>query len=134
MHLVFVPVILVGCFSSCVKMYPLTSTYTWECRGHSPLPAAQGVSRFPFYLMGRWPTKRIKSGCTVAYHLNVNNHCTCKEKKSTLAQRPCCSSSAADLRPIKWSFSMAKQTSNKHESKTQTSNVPIKIISVNRQA
>ena len=29
---------------------------------------------------------------------------------------------------------MAKQTSNKHESKTQTSNVPIKIISVNRQA
>jgi SsrA-binding protein len=29
---------------------------------------------------------------------------------------------------------MAKQTSSKHESKTQTSNVPIKIISVNRQA
>ena len=29
---------------------------------------------------------------------------------------------------------MAKQTSNKHESKTQTSNVPVKIISVNRQA
>ena len=29
---------------------------------------------------------------------------------------------------------MAKQTSNKHETKTQTSNVPIKIISVNRQA
>ena len=29
---------------------------------------------------------------------------------------------------------MAKQTSNKHESKTQTSNVPFKIISVNRQA
>ena len=29
---------------------------------------------------------------------------------------------------------MAKQTSNKHASKTQTSNVPIKIISVNRQA
>ena len=29
---------------------------------------------------------------------------------------------------------MAKQTSNKHESKTQASNVPIKIISVNRQA
>ena len=29
---------------------------------------------------------------------------------------------------------MTKQTSNKHESKTQTSNVPIKIISVNRQA
>ena len=29
---------------------------------------------------------------------------------------------------------MAKQTTNKHESKTQTSNVPIKIISVNRQA
>ena len=29
---------------------------------------------------------------------------------------------------------MAKQTSNKHESKTQTSSVPIKIISVNRQA
>src|SRR5436190_23041211 len=29
---------------------------------------------------------------------------------------------------------MAKQTTNKHESKTQTSNVPVKIISVNRQA
>jgi SsrA-binding protein len=29
---------------------------------------------------------------------------------------------------------MAKQTSNKQESKTQTSNVPVKIISVNRQA
>ena len=29
---------------------------------------------------------------------------------------------------------MAKQTSNKHESKTQTSQLPIKIISVNRQA
>jgi len=29
---------------------------------------------------------------------------------------------------------MAKQTSNKHESKIQTSNVPVKIISVNRQA
>src|SRR5438477_11452418 len=29
---------------------------------------------------------------------------------------------------------MAKQTSNKHESKTQTSSVPVKIISVNRQA
>jgi len=29
---------------------------------------------------------------------------------------------------------MAKQTSNKHESKTQTSNVPVKIISANRQA
>jgi SsrA-binding protein len=29
---------------------------------------------------------------------------------------------------------MAKQTSNQHESKTQTSNVPVKIISVNRQA
>jgi SsrA-binding protein len=29
---------------------------------------------------------------------------------------------------------MAKQSSNKHESKTQTSNVPVKIISVNRQA
>ena len=29
---------------------------------------------------------------------------------------------------------MAKQTSNKRESKTQTSNVPVKIISVNRQA
>jgi SsrA-binding protein len=29
---------------------------------------------------------------------------------------------------------MAKQTSNKHESRTQTSNVPVKIISVNRQA
>jgi SsrA-binding protein len=29
---------------------------------------------------------------------------------------------------------MAKQTSNKHESKTQASNLPIKIISVNRQA
>jgi len=29
---------------------------------------------------------------------------------------------------------MAKQISNKHESKTQTSNVPVKIISVNRQA
>ena len=29
---------------------------------------------------------------------------------------------------------MAKQTSNKHESKTRTSNVPVKIISVNRQA
>src|SRR5438132_5467601 len=29
---------------------------------------------------------------------------------------------------------MAKQTTNKHESKTQTSSVPVKIISVNRQA
>jgi len=29
---------------------------------------------------------------------------------------------------------MTKQTSNKQESKTQTSNVPVKIISVNRQA
>jgi len=29
---------------------------------------------------------------------------------------------------------MAKQTSIKHESNTQTSNVPVKIISVNRQA
>jgi len=29
---------------------------------------------------------------------------------------------------------MAKQPSNKQESKTQTSNVPVKIISVNRQA
>jgi SsrA-binding protein len=29
---------------------------------------------------------------------------------------------------------MAKQTSNKHESKTQVSHLPIKIISVNRQA
>ena len=29
---------------------------------------------------------------------------------------------------------MAKQTSNKHESKTRTSNVSVKIISVNRQA
>ena len=29
---------------------------------------------------------------------------------------------------------MAKQTQNKHESKTLTSNVPVKIISVNRQA
>ena len=29
---------------------------------------------------------------------------------------------------------MAKQTSNKHESKTQAGSVPIKIISVNRQA
>src|SRR5213082_4322290 len=29
---------------------------------------------------------------------------------------------------------MAKQTSNKHETKIQTSNVPIKVISVNRQA
>jgi len=29
---------------------------------------------------------------------------------------------------------MAKQTSNKHESKTQTNSVPVKIISVNRQA
>jgi SsrA-binding protein len=29
---------------------------------------------------------------------------------------------------------MAKQTTNKHESKTQASNVPVKIISVNRQA
>ena len=29
---------------------------------------------------------------------------------------------------------MAKQTTNKHETKTQTSNVPVKIISVNRQA
>ena len=29
---------------------------------------------------------------------------------------------------------MAKQTTNKHEAKTQTSNVPVKIISVNRQA
>jgi SsrA-binding protein len=29
---------------------------------------------------------------------------------------------------------MAKQTSNKHESKIHTSNVPVKIISVNRQA
>jgi SsrA-binding protein len=29
---------------------------------------------------------------------------------------------------------MAKQTSNKHESKIQKSNVPVKIISVNRQA
>src|SRR5947199_5824264 len=29
---------------------------------------------------------------------------------------------------------MAKQTTNKHESKTQRSNVPVKIISVNRQA
>ncbi len=29
---------------------------------------------------------------------------------------------------------MSKQTSNKHESKTQTSSVPVKIISVNRQA
>ena len=29
---------------------------------------------------------------------------------------------------------MAKQTSNKHESKTLTSNAPVKIISVNRQA
>ncbi len=29
---------------------------------------------------------------------------------------------------------MAKQTSNKHEAKTRTSNVPVKIISVNRQA
>ena len=29
---------------------------------------------------------------------------------------------------------MAKQTTNKHESKTQTSNIPVKIISVNRQA
>src|SRR5436189_3464507 len=29
---------------------------------------------------------------------------------------------------------MAKQTTNKHESKTQTSNVPVKIITVNRQA
>ena len=29
---------------------------------------------------------------------------------------------------------MAKQTSNKQELKTQTSNVPVKIISVNRQA
>jgi SsrA-binding protein len=52
----------------------------------------------------------------------------------TPAQCPSCSSSVADLRPIKWSFSMPKQTSNKHESKTLTSNVPIKIISVNRQA
>jgi len=29
---------------------------------------------------------------------------------------------------------MAKQTSNKQEAKTQTSNIPVKIISVNRQA
>ncbi len=29
---------------------------------------------------------------------------------------------------------MAKQAANKHESRTQTSNVPVKIISVNRQA
>src|SRR5436853_6941778 len=29
---------------------------------------------------------------------------------------------------------MAKQTSNKHEPKIQTSNVPIKMITVNRQA
>src|SRR6266581_1800841 len=29
---------------------------------------------------------------------------------------------------------MAKQTSNKHETKTQTGNAPVKIISVNRQA
>ena len=29
---------------------------------------------------------------------------------------------------------MAKQPANKHESKTQTSNTPVKIISVNRQA
>jgi SsrA-binding protein len=29
---------------------------------------------------------------------------------------------------------MAKQSTNKHESKTQTSNMPVKIISVNRQA
>jgi len=29
---------------------------------------------------------------------------------------------------------MAKQTTNKHESKTQTGNAPVKIISVNRQA
>ena len=29
---------------------------------------------------------------------------------------------------------MAKQTSDKHETKTQTNNVPVKIISVNRQA
>jgi len=55
-------------------------------------------------------------------------------KTSTLAQCPCRFSQAADQRPITWSFSMAKQTSNKHESKTQTSHLPIKIISVNRQA
>ena len=57
-----------------------------------------------------------------------------KSKINPLTQGPYYFSKAPDLRPVIWSHSMAKQTSNKHESKNQTSNVPVKIISVNRQA